>query len=144
MAQISETESRIARWWVRIGDVFRPGAPVGSRRRVFKVLLLTLCILIVPFLLVSWYWSREPKVLWVNENPTEGVRVAGFSTVDTLIRVTSTLLDKPGGYLTNDVMPPGVLLDNIPNWVRRVAQVRDLVRCCAETTAARNRSRSRT
>jgi len=129
MAQISETESRIARWWVRIGDIFRPRAPVGSRRRLIRVILLTLLILFVPFLLVSWYWSREPKVLWVNENPTAGVRVAGFSTVDTLIRVTETLLDKPGGYLSNDVMPPGVLLDNIPNWEFGVlVQSRDLAR----------------
>jgi len=25
-------------------------------------------------------------------------------------------LDKPGGYLNNDVTPPGMFLDNIPNW----------------------------
>ena len=35
--------------------------------------------------------------------------------------VTQTLLEKPGGYLSNDIMPPGALMDNMPNfeWVRR-------------------------
>ena len=40
-----------------------------------------------------------------------------------------TLLEKPGGYLSNDIAPPGVLLDNIPNWeFGVVTQVRDLAR----------------
>jgi hypothetical protein len=40
-----------------------------------------------------------------------------------------TLLDKPGGYLSNDVMPPSVLLDNIPNWeFGALVQSRDLAR----------------
>ena len=39
------------------------------------------------------------------------------------------LLDKPGGYLSNDRMPPSVLLDNMPNWELGVLQqVRDLAR----------------
>ena len=44
--------------------------------------------------------------LWVNESPAAGVRVAGFSTVDTLISVTGTLLDKPGGYLATTSCRP--------------------------------------
>jgi hypothetical protein len=37
-----------------------------------------------------------------------------------------TLLEKPGGLLTNNPMPPGVLLDNIPSWEFGVlTQVRD-------------------
>jgi len=128
MAQVSETESRIARWWVKLGDLFRLGPSVGSRRRL-KLTLIVLCVIVLPLLAVSWYWSREPKAFWVNESPSPGVHVAGFSTVDTLIRVTSTLLDKPGGYLSNDKMPPGVLLDNIPNWeYGALVQVRDLAK----------------
>jgi hypothetical protein len=33
-----------------------------------------------------------------------------------LIQIGNVLLHKPGGYLSNDVMPPGVWLDNMPNW----------------------------
>jgi hypothetical protein len=47
----------------------------------------------------------------------------------TLIEVARTLLDKPGGYLSNDITPPGVLIDNMPNWEFGVlVQVRDLAR----------------
>jgi hypothetical protein len=39
------------------------------------------------------------------------------------------MLDKRGGYLSNDVMPPSVMMDNIPNWEWGVLrQVRDLAR----------------
>ena len=45
------------------------------------------------------------------------------------MRVASTLLDKPGGYLTNDLLPPGVVLDNMPNWEQGVLKpVQDLSR----------------
>jgi len=37
--------------------------------------------------------------------------------------------DKPGGYISNDKLPPGVWLDNMPNWEFGVlVQVRDLTR----------------
>ncbi len=78
----------------------------------------------------SFYWSREPAVLWVvAETPTGERTVVGYSTVHTLIDVMGWLLEKPGGYLTNDVMPPGVWLDNMPSFERGVlTQSRDLAR----------------
>jgi hypothetical protein len=55
--------------------------------------------------------------------------VVGFTTSVTLMEVANTLLDKPGGYLSNDIFPPGLWLDNIPNWEYGVlVQVRDLSR----------------
>ncbi len=33
-----------------------------------------------------------------------------------MLEVTSTLLNKSGGYLSNDMMPPSVLMDNMPAW----------------------------
>ena len=39
------------------------------------------------------------------------------------------LLDKRGGYLSNDRLPPGVLMDNVPNWeFGSLTASRDLVR----------------
>ncbi len=79
--------------------------------------------------ILGWYWSRMPDVFWVNEKADSERTVIGYSTTDTLIRVAETLLEKPGGYLTNDKMPPGVILDNIPNWEFGVLQqVRDMAR----------------
>jgi hypothetical protein len=91
--------------------------------------LIALLVLLLIIVVLGIYWSRAPKTFWVNEFVDDNRRVVGYSTADTLIRVASTLLDKPGGYLTNDVMPPGLYLDNMPNWEQGVlTQVQDLSR----------------
>ena len=47
----------------------------------------------------------------------------------TLIQVAETLLDKRGGYLSNDRLPPGVLMDNMPNWeFGALVQIRDMAK----------------
>lgn len=75
------------------------------------------------------YFSREPDVFWVNRSADTDTAIVGLATTDTLIRVAETLLDKQGGYLTNDKIPPSVFLDNIPSWELGVInQVRDLGR----------------
>ena len=63
------------------------------------------------------------------ETPAGERTVVGYSTVHTLIGVVDWLLEKPGGYLSNDVMPPGLWLDNMPNFEFGVlTQCRDLAR----------------
>jgi hypothetical protein len=65
----------------------------------------------------------------VTGQSEEAKIIPGSVTTAALITVSSTLLDKPGGYLSNDVMPPSVLLDNMPNWEFGVlVQVRDMAR----------------
>jgi len=108
-----------------------------------KITGYALLVLIMINLGIGWYWSRSPDVFWVNEIASGESTVVGYSTIDTLIRVAETLLDKPGGYLTNDVMPPSVFLDNIPNWeVGVVQQVRDLARV-TRNDYSRSQSQSR-
>jgi hypothetical protein len=74
------------------------------------------------FYLIGVFWSFEPDTFDVKAEVTkaaqaEGVSpVVGYTTTTALIRVTETLLTKPGGYLTNDALPPSVFLDNIPSW----------------------------
>jgi hypothetical protein len=98
--------------------------PVWTRTALIAVLILLLVLTILGI-----YWSRMPDVFWVNEFVEDETHVVGYSTTDTLVRVAGTLLDKPGGYLSNDVMPPGVILDNMPNWEKGVlTQVQDLTR----------------
>jgi len=88
-----------------------------------------LAIVVLIMVIISIYWSRSPDIFWVNHKVDDERIVVGYSTTDTLIRVAETLLDKPGGYLSNDRMPPSVFLDNIPNWEFGVLQqVRDLAR----------------
>ena len=84
--------------------------------------------LLINFVLGFWF-SREPDLFWVNRSADPESAVVGYSTTDTLIRVADTLLDKPGGYLTNDKILPNVFLDNIPSWELGVVnQIRDLGR----------------
>ncbi len=102
---------------------------VTKRPAWMKALLVALGILVLFILLLGIYWSRMPQVFWVNEYVDSDRHVVGYATADTLIRVSETLLDKPGGYLSNDRMPPGLYLDNMPNWEKGVlTQVKDLSR----------------
>lgn len=94
-----------------------------------KIAGFTIVGLMLLFTAIGIYWSRMPDVFWVNHSVHEDRNVVGYATTDTLIRVAETLLDKPGGYLSNDRMPPSVFLDNLPNWEYGVLQqVRDLAR----------------
>ena len=44
-----------------------------------------------------------------------------------MIKVSEALLNKPGGYLSNDIMPPSLFLDNMPAWEFGVLEmVRDI------------------
>lgn len=55
--------------------------------------------------------------------------VTGYVTTATVIETIDVLLNKRGGYYSNDILPPWVLLDNVPNWEFGVlTQVRDIAR----------------
>ena len=79
-------------------------------------------IIFVLFWLLAVYWSSEPDMFDVrSEAQTHAQQyseqvVVGYTTTHTLIRVVESLMDKPGGYLSNDVMPPSVFMDNMPRW----------------------------
>ncbi len=86
-------------------------------------------IVVLVLFAIGWYWSRTPDIFFVTSEIDGEPVVVGYSTTDTLIQVAETLLEKPGGYLTNDITPPSVFLDNMPNWEFGVlTQVRDLAR----------------
>src|SRR5471032_3506942 len=100
-----------------------------------RALGIVLCIFLVVTILIGWYWSHEPALFPVQQNAQaaaarEGKQmVVGFTTVETLKTIVSTLLDKRGGYISNDRFPPGLWLDNIPSWEYGVlVQVRDMTR----------------
>ncbi len=99
-----------------------------------RVALVVLGVYAAIVLALMLYWSNEPdlfdvRAAAVTHHAEAGEAIKGFVTTATLMRVAETLLDKPGGYLSNDIAPPGVLLDNIPNWEFGViTQVRDLAR----------------
>ena len=123
-------------------------------RGYFKSILLSRSIatLVGVYVLVclglGWYWSQEPDLFPVQQNAQQAAErdgkqmVPGFTTVEPLKTVAGTLLNKPGGYLSNDRLPPGIFLDNIPSWEYGVlVQVRDLTRALRKDFA-RSQSQS--
>ena len=98
-----------------------------------KTVSITLGVLFLLLWLVGFYWSFEPDTFDVKGNAraqmssTNAQPVPGYTVTTTLITVADTLMDKPGGYLSNDVMPPSVFLDNMPSWEFGVLEiVRDM------------------
>ncbi len=58
----------------------------------------------------------------------------GYLFLLTAIGIGTRLLDKPGGYLGNDLFPPGVWLDDIANWeFGALTQLRDLTEAMRES-----------
>ncbi|SFD07663.1 DUF2333 family protein [Pseudoalteromonas denitrificans] len=86
-----------------------------------KIATGLLSILLINYCLAV-YWSFEPAVFNVKQEAQQHAGeksqklVVGYVTTSALIKVASTLLDKPGGYLSNDMMPPSVFMDNMPAW----------------------------
>ena len=120
------------------GRVSGRGSSVG--RLVGGVLLVYLVICLV----LGWYWSREPglddlTVLPVSEQ--QGLTTGSY-TARTVHALVGTLLDKPGGFISNDITPPGIWLDNMPSWEFGVlVQVRDITRAMRRDMA-RSQSQS--
>lgn len=84
---------------------------------------------------LGWYWSLPPAAIDPRQAALERLGgderrlVPGAVTTATLARVAETLLDKPGGYLSNDVTPPSLFMDDMPNWEFGVlTQVRDMAK----------------
>ena len=94
-----------------------------------KPIAIVVSVILFLMTIISWYWSREPDFITLEPLESTEQRVIGAATTEMLIKATETLLNKPGGYLSNDYAPPGIFLDNIPNWEFGVLQqIRDLAK----------------
>ena len=104
-----------------------------------KGLWWTAGLFLVTYLLIltvlSAIWSRSPGIFDVREHAialSDGDAAklhTGSLVTATAIGIAETLLDKPGGYLSNDQFPPGIFLDNIPEWeFGALTDLRDLAR----------------
>ncbi|PHR83468.1 MAG: hypothetical protein COA59_11635 [Colwellia sp.] len=85
------------------------------------------------FYVVGIYWSVNVGPIDVQHEITVAATadkvapVVGYATTTMLIKVAESILDKPGGYISNDALPPGVFLDNMPAWEFGVLEmVRDM------------------
>ena len=119
----------------RFREVLRFQWVPGGAWTSYTAATIFVLVLVIPFLLSLW-WGIQPARFNVVDNAH---RIAeqrghisndsvptGYVSAATLDQLTMVLLDKPGGYLTNDILPPGVLMDNIPAFETGVViQVRD-------------------
>jgi len=104
-------------------------------RRLWRRLVTPLALVAVVFFGLALYWSIRPALFDVREvvlrqsggDPTK--LVPGAVTTATLIEVARTLLGKRGGFLSNDINPVSLWLDNMPHWeFGALVQVRDFAR----------------
>ncbi len=107
----------------------------GTTGTIGKVSLGALGVYLLVVLVLAWWWDYEPDTFSVSEAAAKRAEmrnqslVTGYVTTATLIELAETLLDKRGGYLSNDVFPPGIWMDNVPNWEFGVlTHVRDTAR----------------
>lgn len=101
----------------------------------WAIIATPLLIVFVLLLVLGYYWSSEPDPFDVEAAAVEralspeSTLPTGSYTTSAMIAVMETLLNKRGGYLSNDIIPPSLWLDNIPNWeFGALVQVRDLSR----------------
>ena len=98
-----------------------------------KWILSGLGAVVLLMFILAQYWSFMPDQFDVEQSALDKAKelnvapVTGFVTTNSLIDVTEKLLNKPGGFLSNDVTPPSVLLDNMPSFeFGALEMVRDL------------------
>jgi hypothetical protein len=102
---------------------------IRPTRRTWAYVGAVLVVLLGVAAVTGWYWSREPGIDYAVLAPRPQPYVVGYSTVDTTIRACGWLLEKPGGYLSNDIFPLSAWLDNMPNFEFGVLeQCRDMAR----------------
>ena len=145
MEESVQTGANQPRWGRRLRDFADDHLPQG---RWLSISVAALIIYLVVVLVLGMVWSITPSPFDVVENArlnTASVDepVTGAVTTSALIGVVDVLLTKRGGFLSNDKMPPGVYLDNMPNWeYGALIQSRDLARAMREFFS-RSQSQSR-
>jgi len=94
-----------------------------KERGVLWTIGVVAALALILLAVIGEYWGEEPDrydVLAVAvrdgnvKNPKE--LPLGYAYATSLVHIADTLLHKPGGFLANDVFPPGVLEDNMPKW----------------------------
>lgn len=79
-------------------------------------------IYFVGVLALMWWWSYEPEQFDVTKLAQQRAVshqqpvVTGSIVTSSLMGCAETLLDKRGGYISNDKFPPGLFMDDVPNW----------------------------
>jgi len=117
-------------------DNLQPGQRLASTSKLAgKITIVSVVVYLLSVAGLGWWWDNEPESFSVHQIASERAAqtnvevVTGYATTTTLIRLIERLADKRGGYIRNDVFPPGVGMDNVPAWEYGVLfQIRDMSR----------------
>ena len=147
--------ARLKQWWnsgvhrVRdeVDEVQDELEHTGLRWRLVWLVIATYLVVV---LVTGFYWSFRPPLVSLPQvqadvlrqseivSPPLDITPLGAATTASLIYIAQSLWKKPGGYLYNDLTPPGIWLDDMPNWEYGVVvQVRDTCRVMREHLALR-------
>jgi hypothetical protein len=131
-------KARVVRSWNQFTQRLSNGkqsTASTSKRNWGRYSLILAALLIILWTGLGIFWSREPAIYDMpalaaqNASDNGQQLVVGYTTTYALSYLTDFLLTKPGGYLSNDMTPPSVFLDNMPSWEFGVlVQLRDLSR----------------
>ncbi|MEI6897814.1 MAG: DUF2333 family protein [Psychromonas sp.] len=98
-----------------------------------KSIITALSITVFIFWIIAIWWSWMPETYDVRAKTMAEAKannqqmVPGYTTVSTLIHVTEWLLNKQGGFISNDMTPPGIFMDDMPAFeYGALEQIRDL------------------
>lgn len=117
----------------RLADRMRAFASrVFSFGRVLNAVIGVVAVYLLVTIVLGIYWSNEPDMFDVSAEAQRQAEanqqevVPGYTTTATAIHLLDTMLNKPGGFISNDRFPPGLWMDNTPNWEYGVLiQMRD-------------------
>ncbi len=111
----------------KVANLYKPST-IREKNWGWRIALLigTLCVLIGVAMFI---FSSEPDPVTPEEAINtylsadrvegEGKPIAdktGVAITAMTIHLIDSLQHKTGGYLSNDVTPPGILMDNVPSW----------------------------
>lgn len=94
----------------------------SNARIILRAVAALVVVYVVLVLAFMWWWSYEPEQFDVVASAQQRAGghppplVTGVVTTSTLMGCAETLLNKRGGYISNDKFPPGLFMDNVPNW----------------------------
>jgi len=95
----------------------------SSSKEILWFFSVLIAVYLLMLIILGTWSGKEPKPFDVQETAVTGLkstktksRPIGFVYANTLARIAEYLTQKPEGYLSNDVTPPGLFLDNIRSW----------------------------
>jgi hypothetical protein len=107
------------------------GLPTEPRnwRSISKWSSLGVALVLLGIGAVGFWYDHAPDSFDVRTNAevmakAAGIKpqIVGVTTVTTSLRLIDDLVDKPGGYLSNDLAPPFLWMDNVPAFEQGVLQ----------------------